>query len=389
MKVDKKNARHWLLLGLQRLYTLLVIVKRPFTPTPEKPVVVLYGHQLAGNLKALYEEWKSSFQGEFDMFYLSLDPEYAEKLSADGLAVLRCDRIRDMFSLAKASAMITDHGLHAMSPLLRFTDIKFIDVWHGIPFKGFVPEEFGVQHRYDQVWVSSPLLKKLYEEKFGFPKNIVKDLGYARTDKLFRGGPIDTPVRLKLSIPNDSKIVLYAPTWQQDDQGRELFPFSQTQASFLQAVSQACETSGAVLVLRSHLNAEIAQQDFEQVYYAPMSAFPDTEALLLETNVLICDWSSIAFDFLPLNRPTLFLDVPPPFKHGFSLGKEYRFGQVVRDMDELISALAIVLKSPDRYFADYASKHQEIRQKIYSASSIGYAANKQLKQLADLVGKDQ
>jgi CDP-glycerol glycerophosphotransferase len=149
MKIDRSNARHWLLLALQRFYTLIAIVLRPMSRKPAKPVVLLYGHQLSGNLKALYEEWSNAFRDKLTLYYLSLDPDYAAQLSSNGVSVLRCNRFRDMLYLTRASAMVTDHGLHAMSPLLQFTDIKFIDVWHGIPFKGFVPKEFRVQHRYD------------------------------------------------------------------------------------------------------------------------------------------------------------------------------------------------------------------------------------------------
>jgi CDP-glycerol glycerophosphotransferase len=90
----------------------------------------------------LYEEWERSFQDQLSIYYLSLDPRHAEDLRNSGIAVLRCDRLRDMLFLTRASAMITDHGLHLMAPLLRFTDIIFIDVWHGIPFKGFLPGDF-------------------------------------------------------------------------------------------------------------------------------------------------------------------------------------------------------------------------------------------------------
>ena len=139
MKIDKKNPLHWWLLAQQALYSLLAALLRPLRRKPPKPLVVLYGHQLSGNLKALYTAWDKECREQFDLFFLSLDPGQAQALRNAGIAVLACNRLRDMLRLTQARVMITDHGLHLMTPLLRLTDIVFVDVWHGIPFKGFVP----------------------------------------------------------------------------------------------------------------------------------------------------------------------------------------------------------------------------------------------------------
>ncbi len=186
MKIDRSNARHWVLLAKQALFTCLVILCRPFRHKPAVPIVVLYGHQFAGNLKALYEKWQHEFQSELSIYFLTLDDQQAEELKRRNVRVLRCNRLRDMLVLTRTSAILTDHGLHTMEPLLRFTNIKFIDVWHGIPFKGFTPADFKLQHRYDEVWVSSPLLRDMYVDRFGFSPEKVKSLGYARTDQLFQ-----------------------------------------------------------------------------------------------------------------------------------------------------------------------------------------------------------
>jgi CDP-glycerol glycerophosphotransferase (TagB/SpsB family) len=385
MKIDKREPRHWLLLAQQGLYTLIAIFAKYVSPRPKKPIVVLYGHQLSGNLKALYDEWLRTRTANFDCYFLSLDPEYSQTLSMQGVPVLQCSRLLDMLLVGRCSAIITDHGLHAMSPLISFTNIIFIDVWHGIPFKGFTPDDFRVQHRYDEVWTSSPLLKQIYGEKFNFPPEIVHNLGYARADKLFLGLAATSSYRQTASIPADKKIVLYAPTWQQDDKGHELFPFNETQDTFIQSLSDICNTHSAILVVRSHLNASISKKTFKNVQYCSMENFPDTEGLLQETDILICDWSSISFDYLALNRPTVFLDVPPPWKNGFSLGKEYRFGKVADDMTSLRAILDHTLNDPQAYAAERGSTHAAITWEVYGGNTDGKAASRQLDRLLGLI----
>ena len=389
MKIDKRNVTHWLLLLQQGLFTLLAIANRYLTGVPQKPTVVLYGHQLSGNLKALYDEWERHHKSEFDCYFLSLDPAYGPLLESTGINVLHCSKLNDMLAVGRASAIITDHGLHAMSPLIRFTAIHFIDVWHGIPYKGFTPDDFRVQRTYDETWVSSPLLKKIYVEKFGFSPEQVQVLGYARTDKLFRRDPPETDLRAQLEIPDEHKIVLYAPTWQQDDTGRELFPFGESQDTFLEALNTVCATHGCTLLVRSHLNARISQKTYPHVAYCSMKDFADTEDLLLQTDILICDWSSIAFDFLALDRPALFLDVSPPFSNGFSLGPKYRFGKIAKTLSTLCIFLQEAMDNGEGYSNEQSVVHGRIKSAVYGENTDGNAAGRQLEHLRDIICSDR
>ncbi len=383
MKIDRRNPGHWLLLSLQFLFSLIVIAIRPFRrqASPDRHLVVLYGHQLSGNLKALYEEWARSGDQSINLYYLSLDPQYGRTLKKQGINVLQCNRLCDMLQLTGASALVSDHGLHMMAPLLYLTNIVFIDVWHGIPFKGFVPDDFALQHRYDEIWVSSPDLKKLYIERFGFDPEKLTSPGYARIDRLLGDHTSAGDFRQRAAIPDDNKIVLYAPTWQQDDSGRELFPFNQPGVTFTEELAAVCRRHNATLVIRSHLNADIPDRPISNVVYCPQQTFPDTEEILLATDILICDWSSIAFDFLVLNRPTLFLDVAPPFSNGFSLGPQYRFGAIISDMSALTASLEQYLSDPSAYQREYQEKHAQTSAYIYGASIDGASARRQLDRL--------
>ena len=55
--------------------------------------------------------------------------------------------------LARAGALVTDHGLHCLSLLVRLGGLPAYDVWHGIPFKGFDADDFRAQHRYRECWL--------------------------------------------------------------------------------------------------------------------------------------------------------------------------------------------------------------------------------------------
>jgi CDP-glycerol glycerophosphotransferase len=286
--------------------------------------------------------------------------------------------------LARAAAIVSDHGLHTLEWLVRFGPVPAFDVWHGIPFKGFDADDFRVQHRYEEVWVPSPRLAALYVERFGFDARRVHATGYARTDPLVAPDDDVDALRERLGLGHTRghRLVLFAPTWKQDQAGRSVFPFGADSRRFLGMLDEVCRRHDAMLLFRAHLNSgDVELPDGGRILPVPQSRFPDSEAILRLADVLVCDWSSIAFDFLLLDRPTLFLDVPPPFAKGFSLGPEYRFGEIVADVDALADALDSALGAPDAYRARHGARHAAVRREIYGDCADGRAAERCLGRL--------
>lgn len=384
MKIDKKNKTHWLLLIQQATWTALAILLRLVIKKPKKPLVVFYGHQFAGNLKALYIEWQQHHQDDLELVFLTLDPVQFEALKSEGIQAGACYHWSLMLTLARTSIIVTDHGLHAMFPLTRLSNIVFVDVWHSIPFKGFIPEDFWLQHQYDEVWVSSERVKTVYCTRFGFDSKRVHSLGYARTDKLFRNETPEPVFRKHFGINPEQKIVLYAPTWQQKAGEPPPAAFGLESTEFIKRLGEICTANGARLVARCHLNTRIEQESSGDVLHVPQAMYPDTEEILLATDILICDWSSIAFDFATLYRPTIFLDIPPPFHNGLALGKEYRYGLIVDTMQSLARDLSNCLIDPEMYQRQCAQKQNRIVSELYAKESIGSAAKLQVQRLIEL-----
>ncbi|AHE96958.1 CDP-glycerol glycerophosphotransferase family protein [Thioalkalivibrio paradoxus] len=386
MKIDKTNPVHWLLLALFGLNVVAALVWRPFRRRnrPGPRTVVLYGHKLSGNLLAIYRHLRTGHRDEFRPVFLTMDPAYHRDLTMAGedaclAAMPSCAKL-----LASAEAIISDHGLHALQPMLGRSDLKFFDVWHGIPFKGFDADDFRVQHRYDETWVASPLLSSLYTDRFGFDPARVKVTGYGRTDALVVPQESHQAIRNRLGLQHVAgrKLVLFAPTWKQDASNRSLFPFGIDGREFMEALAEVCQRNNASVLFRAHLNAkDPVPLPADGVFPLPFADYPDTEAILQLSDVLICDWSSIAFDFLLLDRPTLFLDVEPPFRKGFSLGPEYRFGPVVSDLPDLLRQLERSLADPEGYRSEYGARHEAIREQVYGSFADGRSAERCVQRL--------
>lgn len=384
MKIDKGNPLHWLALLQFGACTLLACLLRPFVRSPRLPIVVLYGHKLGGNLLALHEQAQGDRR--WHMVFLTMDAGYARELNASGVPACIATRMACALLLARADAVISDHGLHAMQWMPGRCWLRFYDVWHGIPFKGFDADDFRVQHRYDEAWVTSPLLRDLYVERFGFRPERVHVTGYARTDRLVRATVEDKQAirrALPVPVPDDRRIVLFAPTWRQDAPGRSIWPFGASEHGFLAQLSELAAGRRAVVIVRTHLNSAVSlPKGIEGVVHLPYARYPDTERLLLASDVLVCDWSSIAFDYLVLERPTVFLDVEPPFSKGFSLGPEFRFGQVVSNEAALVRTIAQYIGDPHTFQEAHGSQLRGIRERVYGTMLDGRAARRCLDRLA-------
>lgn len=384
MKINKRNPLHWYYLALQAIYTLAVIALRPLLSRGPGHIVVLYGHSFSGHLATLYECWRSRSDTNLTFYFLTLQPTATMAGAENEVNVLLCKNFRDMLVIARSSAMITDHGLHMMKPLVRLTDIAFIDVGHGIPFKGYDAENFRLRHYYREIWTSSEGLSRVYSDKCGCG-HVVHSIGSARTDKLLDPNATGGRFRRHFNLDQGVPVILYAPTWQQDDRQRALLPFDQTAENFLSRVSAFCKDRNCWFAFRSHQNAAFLEIPFERIIFCSQSEFPDTEDILVATDILISDWSSIVFDFLVLDRPTIFLDVLHPFAKGCTLGPGYRFGHIVKDMDDLMHALGRYASDPEMYMKDYGDKHRSIKSFAYDNNADGRTSERCIERLRTLL----
>lgn len=389
MKIEKRNPLHWCYLTGFAIQGVLGLLFRALGKLARgrrrKQIVVLYGHKLNGNLLALYRAMNSDDRHGLQPVFLTMDSTYRRELNAAGIRAQSAYSLGCAVLLSRAAALVSDHGLHALQPLhdaYRRAGLLFFDVWHGIPFKGFDADDFRLQHRYDETWVASDLHRQLYIERFGFPAERVFVTGYARTDCLVASQEPNSAIRQRLGLPREGRLILFAPTWAQDVRGRSVFPFGESEERFLAALSAVAQGHVATVLVRTHMNsAGLISADRPGVIALPGERYPNTEEILQISDALICDWSSIAFDYLLLDRPTFFLDVPAPFRKGCSLGTKYRFGEVVQGLDELTTQLARTLIDQAPYWAEYGERHALTKAEVYGTYADGRASQRCVAQL--------
>ena len=245
--------------------------------------------------------------------------------------------------------------------------VKRFELWHGIPFKDVYIDKIPIPP--DIFVVSSEFMKKSYSAK-GYDLNIFKITGLPRNDILFK--KIDKKMIFsKLDIPMGKKIVLYAPTWgHYTNMG--LFPWNDWKDTLLLLDKFADENGNVHFIIRTHKyweGTESSQVDevlqkCKNISWVSMDVFPDTYSLLNLTNILITDWSSIAFDFMLKKCPIIFIDRPNPYKK-FCFTPEERAGAVVKTYDELEKTIGDSLKNPSKFIKKYAPNFYSVLDKAF------------------------
>src|SRR5699024_8605774 len=147
---------------------------------------------------------------------------------------------------------------------------------------------------------------EIFQRAFQFNKTML-ETGHPRNDYLITANEPKEIERLKkqIGLPLDKKIILYAPTWR-DNQfyGRGRYKFE------LQLeLDKMRENFGDeyIILLRMHyLVAEHLNIEEYKEFVYDLSLHEDIRELYLISDVLITDYSSVFFDYANLKRPILF-----------------------------------------------------------------------------------
>lgn len=178
----------------------------------------------------------------------------------------------------------------------------------------------------------------------------VADIGYPRTDLTLQTS--NEEVREKLNIPKGKKVILYAPTWR-GSVGKE----NDTSQMLLDEVTEIQNSLGEdyVVLLKSHyFTFEYFKKNHLEHLCVPN--WYDTNKLLAAVDILITDYSSIFFDFLPLKRPVLFYMIDHEEyenERGFYLDIQSLPGPICKTLDNLIHNLTNTESLNKEYSSQY------------------------------------
>lgn len=297
--------------------------------------------------------------------------------------------LKGLWLFLRTRNVIISYGISAAPffPYYLSEKCKYvIYLGHGTPMKKMglqteVWQKYGKRYqlqRYSFMAACSPLEQELH--KAGFAMNIddVWVSGLPRNDYLL-SAPKDEALIAKHPYLNQ-KVILYAPTWREETQSAEFFPFQDFDAEQLDAF---LEKEQAYILLRGH-KEDIKRADelnrfdvskMKRVMKADQDLFPDVYELLPYVDVLLTDYSSIWIDYLLLDRPIIYIpyDLEEYLKtKGLFLEFEKNTpGYKAINYNEFQTQLETYLSSP----SEHANWRKEIRD-MYHTHQDGNSAER-------------
>lgn len=226
------------------------------------------------------------------------------------------------YHLATARLFIVDDYFFPIYVVRPRRGTTIVQTWHASgAFKQFgysvLDKSFGadetltdrvaIHSNYDICLVSSTSVAPHYAEAFRLPlERFVSRLGIPRTDVLFgeeRIARVTADIRGRYAIPEGRRVVLYAPTFR----GDRIVDARFNDDLDLGLLHNVLGDDHVVLVRLHPFIRERAPIGPELSGFAiDVSDHPDINELLLVSDLLITDYSSVIFEYSLLGRPMAF-----------------------------------------------------------------------------------
>lgn len=392
MRFDKKNPIVWMYF-LTTAFNIVIgsVIIKLFPKKSKKIRIVLFGHKLDGNIRAFLDYIKRNKIKNVEISYITIDYKYYKELrkTEPNVKILCSEKLTDIIWLLNSSVIISTHGpsIFLLIKKLQMQYPKFVDVFHSVPYKGLILKDFKNHQFCDKIFASSGYIKKFYINKWGLKEKQVIPVGYAKVDYYFNNTLNRRALLKKYYINKDyKKIILIAPTWKQDNKNRKIFPFVKTPEEFLNVLENIGMTKKVLFIFRTHINSKyVPKKQYSHIKFYSQEEFPLTYELLYISDILISDWTSTSFEFLTLNRPMIFLNVPAPYKWGFTLGPEDRVGYIVNNIKELNKTIINCINHPEEFSKKFKKQRKIVLKKAYDNFLDGKSAERYFDEIKKLL----
>ena len=306
-------------------------------PIDEKMITFIIdsAESFKGNLDYIKKEFERRGNFEFNFFY-------KDKISPDSFK-----------KLATSKYVFLNDNFFPLAFMNFKSETKVVQLWHAPgaskKFGGSVASHDDVEmllkigKNTDYLISSSKKIEDYYAEAFQIDKSKIKALGVPRIDYYFENHDLNRlkeDFSKKYNIDSSKKIVLYAPTFREEEGYNNVFNYLD--------LKKFNEALGDDYVLALRLHPKI--KDFykgnieSNEEYVDCSDYPSEQELMLLSDILITDYSSIMIEYAILDRPIMFfvydLDNYLKTERGFYYDfKKTVPGKLVYSSDELINAI--------------------------------------------------
>lgn len=384
----------------KQLFTLVTFVYKmlyKYIKVDDKTIIFIsfHGKGYLCNPKYIHKELlKDSRFKDFEFIF----PLKNKNEKIDGAKVIKYRGIEYFYYLAKSKYWIVNCKLP--SYCIKKDNQVYIQTWHGTPLKRLAHDietknditfyrskmsrnemvnSYDVDvAKYDYLISPNKYSSKIFESCFKIKPEKIKEYGYPRNDYLVNitKEEIDE-LKIKHNIPKDKKVILYAPTWR-DNNFNEKGYIYELKANFNKWKEKLGDEY--IVIFKPHylISNKFKDKNLDDFLFN-FSEGIDINELYVMSDLLITDYSSVFFDYSILNRPIIFymydLEEYRDELRGFYLDINKDLpGKITTDEDELLNIIN------NKYYEEYNEKLNEFR-KIYNDLECGKSSKKIIDEL--------
>jgi len=336
------------------------------------------GRAYSDSQKAIYNEMiNDTYFKDFVFVWAFKNPENYQHLANGNTLIIKYGSKEFYKYMSKAKYWITNSRLPEY--LIKKKEQIYIQCWHGTPLKrlGFdikveggnvmntmreIKEKYEQDaKRYDYMLSPSAFCTEKFISAFNLKKlkkeDIMIEEGYPRNDKLFNfTQEYVNELKDNLGIPKNKKVILYAPTWR-DNQHEASVGYTYNLNLDFDKLKERLEND-YVIIFRTHYFVSNSF-DFEKYkgFIFNMSEHDDVNDCYILSDIIITDYSSVFFDYANLKRPMLFymydLDEYQGKLRDFYFDLSELPGPIVKTQEELEKEILNINDYEEKYKEKY------------------------------------
>lgn len=302
--------------------TIYKFIFKLFSTLPKKKKLVIFesfhGKQFSDSPRAIYEYMKKhNFQYEL---IWSVDRRSIELFKNLNVTFVKRFTPKWFWLMPRAKYWVNNVRLPNWLPKPK--DTIYIQTWHGTPLKrlgididevrmpGTDTEKYkknfiSEAKKWDYLISPNRYSTEIFTRAFDYNGKML-ETGYPRNDFLYNFQKEDVEkIKKGLNLPLDKKIILYAPTWR-DNQYYSVGKYRFDIQLDLEQMRRELGQDYIILLRMHYLIAENLELSQYEGFAYDVSNYLDIRDLYIISDMLITDYSSVFFDYANLRRPIIF-----------------------------------------------------------------------------------
>lgn len=267
------------------------------------------GRKYDDSTKAIFDCLKNDdrFEG-YKIIWAFHEPE---KFSVEGAEKIKTDTLNYFITAMKARVWITNSSIERG---LNFTgrNTYYLNTWHGTPFKKLGADidadnkSFSTKSGViaDAMNVQSEFEMDTFSRCFRMPKERFIKVGLPRNDELVNCSERQRKeYREKIGISEEKRVILYCPTFREYDRDEHNGIVLSPPVDFEKWRKRLGDDY--MILVRAHYEVSTVMQMEESSFLKNVTDYDSLNELMIASDILISDYSSIIFDYSLMDKPMI------------------------------------------------------------------------------------